>query len=133
MKLYANIKAIDIIGYGVVWIFLIIITFGVAIFFFPYSFAKFILNRTLVIDKNGASRQLNCNIDVFSQVGHIVLWSIISILTLGFGYFFYFFKVWNYSLNNTKVEGQGLAFSPQASLHFKGMDEVKSEKVMVEN
>jgi hypothetical protein len=33
-----------------------------------------------------------CNTDMFSSIGHIILWSIISILTLDLGYAFYFYE-----------------------------------------
>jgi hypothetical protein len=36
-------------------------------------------------------------------LGHIIIWIIISIITFGFGYAFYFYKVWNHSLNHTRV------------------------------
>ncbi|WP_412851598.1 DUF6693 family protein [Ectothiorhodospira shaposhnikovii] len=104
MKLKANIRIFDIIGHIVIWLILIIITIGVALFFLPYSFSKFIINRTTLVDQNGVERNLRCNIDMFSNIGHIVLWIIITILTLGIGYIFYFYRVWNYALNNTSVE-----------------------------
>ncbi|WP_412851600.1 DUF6693 family protein [Ectothiorhodospira shaposhnikovii] len=104
MKLKANIRIFDIIGHIVIWLILIIITIGVALFFLPYSFSKFIINRTTLVDQNGVERNLRCNIDMFSNIGHIVLWIIITILTLGIGYIFYFYRVWNYALNNTRVE-----------------------------
>ncbi|ATG72902.1 hypothetical protein AN401_02705 [Zobellella denitrificans] len=80
-----------------------VITLGIAFFFFPYSFSKFILNRSAIVDDAGAERKLKCDVDIFGSVGHVILWIIISILTLGIGYFFYFYKVWNYALNNTKT------------------------------
>lgn len=86
------------------WLILTVITLGIAIFFLPYSFSKFVINRTTLTDENGAERKMRCNIDMFSNIGHIILWIIISILTLGIGYIFYFYRVWNYALNNTSVE-----------------------------
>lgn len=104
LRLKADIGIFDILGHLIIWLILIVITLGIAIFFVPYSFSKFIINRTSLVDQNGVERTMRCNIDMFSNIGHIILWIIISILTLGIGYIFYFYRVWNYALNNTTVE-----------------------------
>ncbi len=104
MRLKANVAILDILAHLIIWLLLSVITFGIALFFFPYSFSKFILNRTRVIDSSGHERKMVCDIDLFSDLGHVILWFIISILTLGIGYVFYFYRVWNYALNNTRVE-----------------------------
>lgn len=101
MKIKANIRALDIFVHLVIWFLLSLITLGIALFFFPYSFAKFIINRSELIDDNGVARQLQCNTDMWGNIGHIVIWILITLVTLGFGYAFYFYKVWNYSLNST--------------------------------
>ncbi|MGY3571626.1 DUF6693 family protein [Vibrio paucivorans] len=103
MKLKADITVLDILGHLLIWLVLSIVTFGIALFFFPYSFCKFIINRASVIDEYGVERRLSCNIDLFGDLGHVILWAIISLITLGIGYIFYFYKVWNYALNNTTV------------------------------
>ncbi|WP_325048586.1 DUF6693 family protein [Salinibius halmophilus] len=103
LRLKADISIIDILGHLIIWLFLSIITFGIALFFFPYSFSNFIINRTFFIDENGNCKRMFCNIDLFSKIGHIIVWIIISILTLGLGYIFYFYRVWNYALNNTSI------------------------------
>lgn len=103
MRLKADIGIFDIFGHLIIWLVLVVITLGIAIFFVPYSFSKFIINRTTLVDQNGVERAMRCNIDMFSNIGHIILWIIISILTLGIGYIFYFYRVWNYALNNTTV------------------------------
>ncbi|MGF1748922.1 DUF6693 family protein [Vibrio cionasavignyae] len=104
MRLKADVAIFDIIGHLILWLILSIVTFGIALFFFPYSFSKFILNRTYLIDANGVERKMKCDIDLFSDLGHVLLWFIISILTLGIGYIFYFYRVWNYALNNTHID-----------------------------
>lgn len=101
MKIQANVGTFDILGHLIIWLILILITFGIALFFYPYSFSKFILDRSEIIDENGASKKMTCNTDLFGNVGHVILWIIITFITLGIGYIFYFYKIWNYSLNNT--------------------------------
>ena len=104
MKIQADVATIDILGHLILWFFITLITFGIGAFFFAYSFSKFIINRSELIDEQGASRKMVCNTDIFGNLGHVVLWIIISIITFGLGYAFYFYKVWNYSLNNTTIE-----------------------------
>lgn len=104
MNIKANLSILDIIGHLIIWVLLTLITFGIALFFFPYSFARFVINRTSVIDNaSGVEQKMVCDINIFSNIGHIILWMIISFLTLGLGYIFYFYRVWNYALNNTRV------------------------------
>ena len=104
LNIKANVSTLDILGHLVLWIFITLITFGIGLFFFAYSFSKFIINRSELIDQNGVSHKLTCNVDLYGSIGHIFLWIIITVLTLGLGYVFYFYKVWNYSLNHTTIE-----------------------------
>ena len=104
MRIQADVATLDILGHIIIWFILILITFGIAAFFFPYSFSKFILNRSQLIDEQGIPRKMICHTDMFGNIGHVILWIIISIITLGLVYAFYFYKVWNYSLNNTTIE-----------------------------
>lgn len=105
MNIKADLSIIDIIGHLVLWLILSVVTFGIAFFFFPYSFARFVINRTSVLDKaTGVERKMICDINLFSNIGHIILWIIISLLTFGVGYIFYFYRVWNYALNNSRIQ-----------------------------
>ncbi|WP_298943549.1 DUF6693 family protein [uncultured Psychromonas sp.] len=104
MKIQADVATIDILGHLILWFIITFITFGIGAFFFPYSFSKFIINRSELIDEQGRPRKMVCNTDLFGNVGHVILWMIISIITLGLGYAFYFYKVWNYSLNHTTIQ-----------------------------
>jgi len=105
MNLKADIAILDILGHLILWLILVVITLGIALFFFPYSFARFVINRTSLVDpETGVAHPMRCNIDVFSNFGHILLWFIITIVTLGIGYIFYFYRVWNYALNHSRVD-----------------------------
>ncbi len=103
MKLRADIAVMDILGHMILWIFATIITFGIALLFFPYSFAKFVINRTYVVNADGTEQKMVCDIDLFGNLGHVILWFFITILTFGIGYFFYFYRICNYALNNTRL------------------------------
>lgn len=103
MRLRANIGVIDILVHLFIWFILSLITFGIALIFFPYSFSKFVLNRSWIEDADGNAHDMECDIELFGNLGHVILWFFISILTFGLGYVFYFYKVWNYAVNNTRV------------------------------
>ncbi|GEN28349.1 hypothetical protein HVA01_19950 [Halovibrio variabilis] len=104
MKIKADLSILDIIVHLIIWVVLSFITFGIALFFFPYSFSRFVINRTSVVDATGIERKMVCDINLFSNIGHIILWMLISLVTFGLGYIFYFYRVWNYALNNSRVE-----------------------------
>lgn len=104
MRVNADVATIDILGHLIMWFLLVVITFGIALFFFPYSFSKFVINRSFVIDERGVAKQMTCHTDMFGNIGHVILWMIISLLTFGLGYVFYTYKVWNYSLNHTTLD-----------------------------
>jgi len=104
MRIQADVATLDILGHIILWFIIILITFGIGAFFFPYSFSKFIINRSSLVDDQGVARRMACHTDMFGNIGHVILWMIISLLTLGLGYAFYFYKVWNYLLNNTTIE-----------------------------
>jgi Family of unknown function (DUF6693) len=74
VKIKADLSILDIIGHLLVWVVLSIITFGIALFFFPYSFARFVINRTSLVDAStGVERKMVCDINLFSNIGHIIL------------------------------------------------------------
>ena len=105
MNIKADLAILDIIGHLIICVLLSIITLGIALFFFPYSFARFVINRTSVVDATtGVERKMICDINLFSNIGHIILWMLISLVTFGLGYIFYFYRVWNYALNNSRIE-----------------------------
>lgn len=102
--LKSNLSVGDIIGHAVIWILLTIVTLGLAIFVFPYYMARFIISRTLVTDSSGVTvGRLECTIDLASIIGNIVIWAIISMLTLGLGYFIFMYKIYAHCLNHTRI------------------------------
>ncbi|SDQ71902.1 hypothetical protein SAMN05443245_2481 [Paraburkholderia fungorum] len=102
--LKSDLSVGDIIGHAVIWILLSIVTFGLALFVFPYYMARFIISRTLVMDASGARiGRLECTIDLASIIGNIIIWAIISVLTLGLGYLVFMYKIYAHCLNHTRI------------------------------
>ena len=101
----ANISIGSIVGHVIVWALLSLVTFGVALFFYPYAFGRVLLNNAYVRDASGKRvGRLKCDVSFTGELGHIVLWTVISVITLGVGAFFYMFKAFGVVLNNTTIE-----------------------------
>ncbi|CAB3891396.1 hypothetical protein LMG1861_03821 [Achromobacter piechaudii] len=104
LNLKSDLTVGDIIGHGIIWILLSIVTLGLALFVFPYYMQRFIISRTSVLDDSGRRvGRLVCTIDLASIIGNIVLWAIISIVTLGIGYLIFLYKINAHCMNHTKV------------------------------
>ena len=99
----ANITFGQVVTHMLTWLLIIIFTLGIGLMFYPYAFAKFIINRT-VIYQDGRRYRLQCQLGVGGQLWHIILWTFLVIFTAGIAYFFYVFKVWNVCLNNTTLQ-----------------------------
>ena len=102
--LTADFSMSDVIGHIVMWIILTIITFGIAAVFWPYSAAKLIINSLSLKDFSGNKiANIKTNLDIGQQLGPIVLWALIIIVTMGLAYPFYVFGVARKAFDNTAV------------------------------
>lgn len=104
-RIKADLDLWSIIGHVILWIIIIVITVGVGLFFFPYSFAGYVLNRISVVDPSTGNciGRLECKMNLASQIGHVILWIIISVVTLGIGYIVYLYKTWGFAMNHTRI------------------------------
>lgn len=104
-RLRSDFGIADSIGHVIIWILLTIITLGLALIVFPYYFNRAVLNRTKVLDHNGNEvGRLNCRFDLGSSIGHVVIWAVLIIVTLGLALFFYAYRVIRVVLNETHIE-----------------------------
>ncbi|WP_022851368.1 DUF6693 family protein [Limisalsivibrio acetivorans] len=97
-----NFTMFEALGHAVIWIILSVITFGIAAFFAPYSIAKFFINRT-EITVDGKRYIQQCNVELLGNLGHLLLWVLIVIVTFGLGYFLYIYHVWVYCISKTEL------------------------------
>lgn len=103
-RLSVELTLSEIIGHALLWLLITLITFGLGLFFYPYSLAKTVLNKTVILDENDRRvGRLHCDLSVGSQLGHIVLWLLISVVTLGIGYVIYLYRVWTFTFENTHI------------------------------
>lgn len=105
MRFKADFGIADNIGVLVIWIVLTIVTLGLALIVFPYYLNKDVLNKTKVLDVNGREiGRLNCRFNLASSIGHVVIWMILIIVTLGIAAFFYLYRVLRVVINETEIE-----------------------------
>lgn len=95
----------DNIGVVVIWIILTIVTLGLALIVFPYYLNKDVLNKTKVLDSAGREvGRLNCRFNLASSIGHVIIWVLLIVVTLGIASFFYLYRVLRVVINETEIE-----------------------------
>jgi uncharacterized membrane protein YjgN (DUF898 family) len=103
-KLEIDLSLMDIIGHALLWTLLIIVTLGIGLLFYPYAFASKILNRTYILGDDGRRvGQLQCDLDLSGQIGHVFIWLLLTIITLGLALPVYVYKVWAIVINRTRI------------------------------
>ncbi len=94
----------DALGHAVIWIFFSLITLGFAFMFYPYALARFLINKTYLKDESGKlSSRFNCSLDFTGNLGHALLWFLLSLVTFGLAYVIYVYRVWVYAINKTSL------------------------------
>ena len=102
-KLRTTLTMGEVLGHVVIWLLLSIITLGVGLFFWPYAAMRMILNSIEVYTETRGFRRCKCELGFSEQVGHIIIWLVISICTAGLAYPFYVFGVARTAINRTEV------------------------------
>ena len=104
VRFKCDFGVVETIGQVLIWILLTIVTLGLALIVFPYYFNKVVLNRTEVLDAGGrAVGKLDCQFNLGSSIGHVIIWVILIIITLGIAAFFYAYRVLRVLLNDTRI------------------------------
>ena len=94
----------DALGQLLIWLLLVLVTFGLALFILPYYVLKAPINRTFVLDASGHRvARLGVAVTFTDILGHAILWLILTILTLGVAYLFYWQSVMKRLMNATQV------------------------------
>jgi hypothetical protein len=104
-KLKCSFGTIEAIGTVILWVILTIFTLGLALLVFPYYLNKAVLNKTEILDLSGrAVGRLNCTFNIGHSIGHVIIWGILIILTLGLAGLLYVYRVMRVVLNETRIE-----------------------------
>lgn len=82
------------ITHVVLWIVISIVTLGIGLAFWPYAASKLLADTTTVLDASGTIvGRLECRLSAGSQIGHIILWYVLCLVTLGLALPFYYVGV----------------------------------------
>ena len=104
-RLKCSFSVAESIGSVILWIILTIVTLGLALIVFPYYLNRAVLNKTELLDGSGRpAGRLNCTFNIGHSIGHVVLWVLLIIVTLGLASFLYAYRVIRVVLNETRVE-----------------------------
>ncbi len=64
-----------------------------------------VLNKTELLDASGrVIGRLNCTFNIGHSIGHVIVWAILILVTLGLASFLYVYRVVRVVLNETRVE-----------------------------
>lgn len=101
-RLRCDFSLSEALGQLLIWLVLVIITFGLALFVLPYYFLKAPINKTYVLDAQGnAVARLSVEVGFADILGHAIIWLVLTILTLGLAYFVYWQSVVKRLMNAT--------------------------------
>ena len=103
-QIRTDLTATKIVGHVVIWLVLCLVTFGIGLLFWPYSFFRFVINETYLCDNSGDNvESLHCDIGISEQVGHILIWGILITISFGFLFPVYAYGVARTAINATQV------------------------------
>ena len=104
VKFRCDFGTVETIGQVIIWILLSIVTLGLALQVFAYYFNKAVLNRTEVVDSSGrALGKLDCQFNLGSSIGHLIIWTLLIIVTLGLAAYFYAYRILRVLINDTRI------------------------------
>lgn len=87
-----------------IWVLLSIITLGLALFVLPYYFLKAPINRTYVLDNQGAKiGKLSVEIVFVDILGHALVWLLLTLITFGLAYLIYWPAVVKRLMNAVEI------------------------------
>ncbi|MBY8916447.1 hypothetical protein KUG85_13960 [Nitratireductor sp. L1-7-SE] len=104
VRLRCNYSIMEATGYIIIWAVVSIVTLGIGAFFAIYYFYKSIINKTYLINREGhAIARLECELNLAEIIGHVILWIILTVVTLGIGLLFYMFRTLRLCMNKTRM------------------------------
>lgn len=107
-RLRCNLSTLDILSHLALWVLLSVITCGIALFLFPYSFAGVLINSTRMLDSQGrVVGTLRCTQGTSGHIVHAILWWLLTLITLGVAGFFYAYRVASDMISVTIVDTSG--------------------------
>lgn len=104
ISLKCEYSLLSAILYIILWVIISALTLGLGLYFATYYFYRAIINKTYVVNANGERiGRLQCELGLGGMFGHILLWIVITVLTLGIGLIFYMFRTLRLCLSKTRM------------------------------
>ncbi len=104
-RLSCSFSVTEGIGHVIIWVLLVVVTLGLALFVAPYYFLKAPINKTAVVDASGrVVGRLQVEVNLAEILGHAVIWVLLTIVTLGLALILYQFSVIKRLLNAVVIE-----------------------------
>ncbi|WP_336055078.1 DUF6693 family protein [Nitratireductor sp. CH_MIT9313-5] len=104
ISLKCEYSLLSAILYIILWVIISVLTLGLGLYFATYYFYRAIINKTYVVNANGERiGRLQCELGLGGMFGHILLWIVITVLTLGIGLIFYMFRTLRLCLSKTRM------------------------------
>ena len=102
--LRSELTVAQVIGHVVIWLLVVMATFGIGALFWPYAAVKMIIDSIVIRDEYAHSTaRLRCNFKSGQQLGHVIFWLIFMFLTGGIAALFYPFSVAYIAINKTEL------------------------------
>ena len=93
------------IGTVILWVIISVVTLGLGLFVAPYYIFKGPINKTKVLTRDGTLvGTLHVEVGLAEIVGHMFVWVLLSIVTLGFALILYQFAVIKRLLNGVVIQ-----------------------------
>ncbi|RIY34279.1 DUF6693 family protein [Psittacicella gerlachiana] len=104
-KLKSEVGVGGIILSILIWFILIIVTFGLASIVFQYYLYKNVVNKTYIVEKetNLPVARLQCNLDIMSMLGYILLYLVLALCTFGLAFLVFMYKSLTHVLSATTI------------------------------
>lgn len=93
------------VGHVILWVLLVVVTLGLALFVAPYYFLKAPINKTSVVDASGrVVGRLHVDVNLPEILGHAIIWVLLTLVTLGLALILYQFSVIKRLLNAVVIQ-----------------------------
>jgi len=103
-KFRVDFELAPIVGYGLLWLVIIVVTLGLGSLVFGYYLPKTVVDSTYVLNETGADAgRLQCRLSIGEMIGQAVLWILLGLVTFGIALLFYPWSAMRLVLKRTEI------------------------------
>lgn len=104
-RLRVRWSMVDIAIYSLLWLLLSVLTAGLALLFAPYAWTAKVLNGTQLLDDDGGVvGVMKVEYSAGGQILHMLKWLLLTLVTFGIAYPFYFWGVVRAVIDHAEVK-----------------------------